>query len=108
MQAAKRLRSPPLLPFALVQLLLSGDDALSVSLSPYLSTSLSPLADVFAGCQVYDFGDLNFTQVPNDELYNNLILYPRSVGLATQILADAVSRAVAAGHSCVTIGGDHR
>ncbi|XP_068253421.1 arginase-2, mitochondrial isoform X1 [Nyctibius grandis] len=59
------------------------------------------------GCQVHDFGDLNFTPVPNDELYNNLILYPRSVGLASQVLADAVSRAVAAGHSCVTIGGDH-
>uniref|UniRef100_A0A8V0ZBW4 Arginase n=1 Tax=Gallus gallus TaxID=9031 RepID=A0A8V0ZBW4_CHICK len=59
------------------------------------------------GCQLYDFGDLNFTQVPNDELYNNLIYYPRSVGLASQVLADAVSRAVAAGHSCVTIGGDH-
>ncbi|XP_036239864.1 arginase-2, mitochondrial [Molothrus aeneus] len=59
------------------------------------------------GCQVHDFGDLNFTQVPNDELYNNLVLYPRSVGLATQMLADAVSRAVAAGHRCVTLGGDH-
>ncbi|XP_068802321.1 arginase-2, mitochondrial isoform X1 [Struthio camelus] len=59
------------------------------------------------GCRVYDFGDLNFTQVPNDELYNNLVLYPRSVGLAGQVVADAVSRAVAAGHSCVTIGGDH-
>ncbi|KAK2533276.1 arginase-2, mitochondrial isoform X1 [Columba livia] len=59
------------------------------------------------GCQVHDFGDLNFTQVPNDELYNNLISYPRSVGSASQVLADAVSRAVAAGHSCVTIGGDH-
>ncbi|OXB67011.1 hypothetical protein ASZ78_010271 [Callipepla squamata] len=38
-----------------------------------------------AGCQLYDFGDLNFTQVPNDELYNNLIYYPRSVGLASQV-----------------------
>ncbi|KAM4904555.1 arginase-2, mitochondrial-like [Sylvia borin] len=60
-----------------------------------------------ARCQVHDFGDLNFTQVPNDELYNNLVLYPRSVGLASQMLADAVSRAVAAGHRCVTLGGDH-
>ncbi|XP_043373347.1 arginase-2, mitochondrial isoform X4 [Dermochelys coriacea] len=59
------------------------------------------------GCQVYDFGDLSFTQVPNDELYNNLVKYPRSVGLASQVLADSVSRAVAAGHSCVTMGGDH-
>uniref|UniRef100_K7FJU5 Arginase n=1 Tax=Pelodiscus sinensis TaxID=13735 RepID=K7FJU5_PELSI len=59
------------------------------------------------GCQVYDFGDLSFTQVPNDELYNNLVKYPRSVGLASQVLADSVSGAVAAGHRCVTIGGDH-
>nr|XP_020655540.1 arginase-2, mitochondrial isoform X2 [Pogona vitticeps] len=59
------------------------------------------------GCQVYDVGDLNFTQVPNDELYNNLVKYPRSVGLASQVLADTVNEAVAAGHSCVTIGGDH-
>ncbi|XP_067413869.1 arginase-2, mitochondrial isoform X2 [Emydura macquarii macquarii] len=59
------------------------------------------------GCRVYDFGDLSFTQVPNDELYNNLVKYPRSVGLASQVLADAVSGAVAAGHSCVTMGGDH-
>lgn len=73
-----------------------------------LITPFSPFVLVFPGCQLYDFGDLNFTQVPNDELYNNLIYYPRSVGLASQVLADAVSRAVAAGHSCVTIGGDHR
>nr|XP_048710030.1 arginase-2, mitochondrial isoform X2 [Caretta caretta] len=59
------------------------------------------------GCRVYDFGDLSFTQVPNDELYNNLVKYPRSVGLASQVLADSVSGAVAAGHSCVTMGGDH-
>ncbi|XP_070614978.1 arginase-2, mitochondrial [Erythrolamprus reginae] len=59
------------------------------------------------GCQVYDFGDLSFTPVPNDELYNNLVKYPRSVGLASQLLADAVNGAVKAGHSCITIGGDH-
>uniref|UniRef100_A0A8C0ZEU7 Arginase n=2 Tax=Cyanistes caeruleus TaxID=156563 RepID=A0A8C0ZEU7_CYACU len=80
---------------------------LSISLGRYLNKSLSSFVAVFPGCQVHDFGDLNFTQVPNDELYNNLILYPRSVGLASQILADAVSRAVAAGHRCVTLGGDH-
>lgn len=81
---------------------------MNISLGTFLSNSLSPFDAMFPGCQVHDFGDLNFTQVPNDELYNNLILYPRSVGLASQVLADAVSRAVAAGHSCVTIGGDHR
>nr|XP_056707884.1 arginase-2, mitochondrial [Euleptes europaea] len=59
------------------------------------------------GCQVYDFGDLGFTQVPNDEAYNNIIKYPRSVGSASRVLADTVHEAVAAGHSCVTLGGDH-
>ncbi|XP_054828349.1 arginase-2, mitochondrial [Eublepharis macularius] len=59
------------------------------------------------GCQVYDFGDLSFTQVPSDELYNNIIKYPRSVGSASQVLADTVHEAVAAGHTCVTLGGDH-
>ncbi|XP_066494546.1 arginase-2, mitochondrial [Tiliqua scincoides] len=59
------------------------------------------------GCQVYDFGDLSFTEVTNDEVYNNLVSYPRSVGSASQVLADTVHDAVAAGRSCVTIGGDH-
>lgn len=72
------------------------------------TTLLSSPFFSFLGCQVYDFGDLSFTPVPNDELYNNLVKYPRSVGLASQLLADAVNGAVTAGHSCITIGGDHR
>lgn len=60
------------------------------------------------GCHLKDFGDLNFTPVPKDDLYNNLIVNPRSVGLANQELAEVVSRAVAGGYSCVTVGGDHR
>ncbi|KAM4690335.1 arginase-2, mitochondrial [Rhinophrynus dorsalis] len=59
------------------------------------------------GCTVYDIGDLNFAQVPNDTLYNNTVKYPRTVGLACQVLANAVSRAIGAGHTCVTLGGDH-
>ncbi|XP_053130467.1 arginase-2, mitochondrial isoform X3 [Hemicordylus capensis] len=59
------------------------------------------------GCQLCDLGDLNFPQVPNDELYNKLVRYPRTVGLACQVLADTVNGAVASGHNCVTIGGDH-
>ncbi|KGL73306.1 hypothetical protein N309_03375, partial [Tinamus guttatus] len=66
---------------------------------------VSSLAALFPGCQVYDSGDLSFTQVPNDELYNNLVSYPRSVGLASQVVADAVSRAVAHGRlSCCMSG----
>ncbi|XP_027699569.1 arginase-2, mitochondrial [Vombatus ursinus] len=59
------------------------------------------------GCRVNDVGDLRFTPVTNDELYNNLIVNPRSVGLANQELAEAVSRAVSSGHQCLTMGGDH-
>lgn len=102
MQIVKWIHSFPVVPFILAQL------TLSIYLGRFLSKSLLFFFAVFLGCQVHDFGDLNFTQVPNDDLYNNLILYPRSVGLASQMLADAVSRAVAAGHRCVTLGGDHR
>ncbi|XP_060030755.1 arginase-2, mitochondrial [Erinaceus europaeus] len=59
------------------------------------------------GCRLKDFGDLSFTPVPRDDLYNNLIVNPRSVGLANQELAEVVSRAVSGGYSCVTVGGDH-
>lgn len=63
---------------------------------------------LFLGCHLKDFGDLSFTPVPKDDLYNNLIANPRSVGLANQELAEVVSRAVSGGYSCVTVGGDHR
>lgn len=63
---------------------------------------------LFSGCRLKDFGDLSFTPVPKDDLYNNLVANPRSVGLANQELAEVVSRAVSGGHSCVTVGGDHR
>ncbi|XP_004584515.2 arginase-2, mitochondrial [Ochotona princeps] len=59
------------------------------------------------GCRLKDFGDLSFTAVPKDDLYNNLVANPRSVGLANQELAEVVSRAVSGGHCCVTVGGDH-
>lgn len=61
-----------------------------------------------AGCHLKDFGDLSFTNVPKDDPYNNLVVYPRSVGIANQELAEVVSRAVSGGYSCVTVGGDHR
>ncbi|MBV97916.1 Arginase-2, mitochondrial, partial [Eschrichtius robustus] len=63
--------------------------------------------DASPGCHLKDFGDLSFTPVPKDDLYNNLIVNPRSVGLANQELAEVVSRAVSGGYSCVTVGGDH-
>lgn len=66
------------------------------------------IPNLFPGCRLKDFGDLSFTPVPKDDLYNNLIVNPRSVGLANQELAEVVSRAVSGGYSCVTVGGDHR
>lgn len=72
----------------------------------YASNLVIPL--LFVGCRLKDFGDLSFTPVPKDDLYKNLIVNPRSVGLANQELAEVVSRAVSSGYSCVTVGGDHR
>lgn len=63
---------------------------------------------LFAGCRLKDFGDLSFTSVLKDEPFNNLVMNPRSVGLANQELTEVVSRAVSDGYSCVTMGGDHR
>ncbi|KAM9202682.1 arginase-2, mitochondrial isoform 2-T2 [Dugong dugon] len=59
------------------------------------------------GYHLKDFGDLSFTPVSKDDLYNNLIVNPRSVGLANQELAEMVSRTVSDGYSCITVGGDH-
>ncbi|XP_012859180.2 arginase-2, mitochondrial [Echinops telfairi] len=59
------------------------------------------------GYHLKDFGDLSFTPVPKDDVYNNLIVNPRSVGLANQELAEVVGRAISDGYSCITVGGDH-
>ncbi|EHB17637.1 Arginase-2, mitochondrial [Heterocephalus glaber] len=59
------------------------------------------------GCSLKDFGDLSFTPVAKDDPFNNLVMNPRSVGLANQELTEVVSRAVSDGYSCVTVGGDH-
>uniref|UniRef100_G1Q2B9 Arginase n=1 Tax=Myotis lucifugus TaxID=59463 RepID=G1Q2B9_MYOLU len=59
------------------------------------------------GCGLKDFGDLSFTPVPKEDLYNNLIANRRSVGLTNQERSEVVSRAVSGGYSCVTVAGDH-
>ncbi|XP_078262475.1 arginase-2, mitochondrial [Rhinoraja longicauda] len=58
------------------------------------------------GWKLHDYGDLNFTTVPNDVSYKN-VHHPRTVGLANQTLTAAVSRAVGEGHISVMLGGDH-
>ncbi|KAJ7988769.1 hypothetical protein DPEC_G00312650 [Dallia pectoralis] len=55
---------------------------------------------------VHDFGDLSFQNLENDEPYLQ-VPSPRSVGRATNMLSEAVSNAVAAGHTTVMLGGDH-
>lgn len=55
---------------------------------------------------VHDFGDLNFRQVEKDEPYMD-VNFPRSVGAANKMLAGVTSRAIAAGHTLVMLGGDH-
>ncbi|GAB1297566.1 Arginase-2, mitochondrial [Apodemus speciosus] len=65
------------------------------------------MIELYTRCHLKDFGDLNFTNVLKDDPYNNLVVYPRSVGLANQELAEVVSQAVSGGYSCVTMGGDH-
>ena len=60
------------------------------------------------GCHQKDLGDLSFTAVAKDDLYNNLTVSPRPVGLANQEPAEVVNRAASSGYSSVTVGGDHR
>lgn len=56
---------------------------------------------------VHDFGDLSFEHLEEDNQFMN-IPFPRTVGQANQVLSDAMSRAVGAGHMAVMLGGDHR
>nr|AHA36868.2 mitochondrial arginase-2 [Heteropneustes fossilis] len=55
---------------------------------------------------VHDFGDLRFEHPQEDNRFMN-VPYPRTVGRANEILSDAISRAVGAGHTTVMLGGDH-
>ncbi|XP_018117151.1 arginase 1 L homeolog isoform X1 [Xenopus laevis] len=58
------------------------------------------------GNDVRDCGDLDFPDVPNDTPFNN-VKNPRTVGKATEILANAVTAVKKADKTCLTIGGDH-
>uniref|UniRef100_W5NA23 Arginase n=1 Tax=Lepisosteus oculatus TaxID=7918 RepID=W5NA23_LEPOC len=55
---------------------------------------------------LHDYGDLNFTHLAKDECFMH-VPFPRTVGLANKMLASAVGSAVEAGHTCITLGGDH-
>ncbi|XP_068087671.1 arginase-1 [Hyperolius riggenbachi] len=55
---------------------------------------------------VKDYGDLHFADVPRDEPFQN-VKNPRTVGQATEKLANVVSEVKRSGRVCLTLGGDH-
>ena len=59
------------------------------------------------GCSVRDYGNLRFENVPDDEPFGK-VKKPRSVGRASEQLANAVCAVKSDGHTCVMLGGDHR
>lgn len=58
------------------------------------------------GCQVRDYGNLKFEDVPDDEAIGK-VRRPRSVGRANEQLANAVQAIKKDGRTCVMLGGDH-
>ncbi|KAM9315690.1 arginase-1 [Gastrophryne carolinensis] len=55
---------------------------------------------------VKDYGDLNFPDLPQDEPFEN-VKNPRTVGQATEKVANAVVEVKKSGRICLTLGGDH-
>ncbi|XP_018423185.1 PREDICTED: arginase-1 isoform X2 [Nanorana parkeri] len=55
---------------------------------------------------VKDYSDLPFPELPHDEPFQN-VKNPRTVGQATETVANAVSEVKKSGRVCLTIGGDH-
>ncbi|KAM5165578.1 arginase-1 [Mantella aurantiaca] len=55
---------------------------------------------------VKDYNDLQFPELSHDEPFQN-VKNPRTVGQATEKVANAVSEVKKTGRVCLTIGGDH-
>ncbi|KAM4772517.1 arginase-1 [Rhinophrynus dorsalis] len=55
---------------------------------------------------VRDYSDLHFTEVPQDEPFQN-VKNPRTVGQATEKLANTVAEVKKSGRTCLVLGGDH-
>uniref|UniRef100_A0A4W4HI85 Arginase n=1 Tax=Electrophorus electricus TaxID=8005 RepID=A0A4W4HI85_ELEEL len=55
---------------------------------------------------VHDLGDLSFPYLEKDDSFIN-VTSPRTVGRANQVVSEAVSKAVEAGHTTILLGGDH-
>ncbi|XP_078085706.1 arginase-1-like [Mustelus asterias] len=58
------------------------------------------------GCNLKDYGDLKFEDVPKDEPFRT-IKRPRTVGKANEKVSQAVKKVKADGRICVILGGDH-
>lgn len=57
-------------------------------------------------CDVKDYGDLSFADVPNDSPFQ-IVKNPRTVGKANEQLAGVVAEAQKNGRVSVVLGGDH-
>ncbi|XP_063773373.1 arginase-1 [Pseudophryne corroboree] len=55
---------------------------------------------------VKDYNDLQFPDLPNDEAFQN-VKNPRTVGQATERVANAVAEIKKSGRVCLVLGGDH-
>ncbi|KAM9667066.1 arginase-1 isoform 2-T2 [Trichechus inunguis] len=58
------------------------------------------------GCDVKDYGDLTFADVPNDIPFQT-VKNPRSVGQANEQLASVVAEVKKNGRTSLVLGGDH-
>lgn len=58
-------------------------------------------------CDVKDYGDLSFAEVPNDSPFQ-IMKNPRSVGKANEQLAGVVAEVKKNGRTSLVLGGDHR
>lgn len=65
------------------------------------------LSILFTECDVKDYGDLPFADVPNDSPFQ-IVKNPRSVGKANEQLAGVVAEVKKNGRISVVLGGDHR
>ena len=72
----------------------------------FLCSNLKLLV-LITGCDVKDYGDLPFVDVPNDPPFE-IVKNPRSVGKANEQLAGVVAEVKKNGRTSLVLGGDHR
>lgn len=62
---------------------------------------------LIAGCDVKDYGDLQFEDIPDDRPCHNA-KNPSCTGRANEKLASIMAEAKKSGRTCLVLGGDHR